>query len=294
MHYVVFDLLHLDGAATIDLPYERRRDLLADLGLVDGPVMVPAHFVDRDPAAVMVAAQAQGLEGIVIKRLDSVYQPGRRSRDWIKVPINHTQEVVIIGYKPGQGRRAGTIGSLMLAVAGPGGQLTFVGGVGTGFTDQTLKFLRDLLVPLARSTAPVGDIPRELSRGARWVEPRYVGEVTYRNWTDDGHLRHCSWRGLRPDKSPAQTVPAQTSAASVELSMRSHDQQWLVEVIRVGPITYCRITHGSDVLDWIPDIAQVQAILDREHVSLADLEVVPNCIQPASAATETLGRTATG
>jgi bifunctional non-homologous end joining protein LigD len=84
--YVVFDLLHLDGASTVDLPYEQRRDLLAGLGLVDAPVVVPPHFVDRDPAAVMVAAHAQGLEGVVIKRLGSGYQPGRRSRDWIKVP----------------------------------------------------------------------------------------------------------------------------------------------------------------------------------------------------------------
>ncbi|MEV8508461.1 non-homologous end-joining DNA ligase [Actinoplanes sp. NPDC051475] len=268
--YYVFDLLHLDGNATLQLPYAERRDLLAGLGLSSETLRVPAHFVGADPQAVMTAAEAQGLEGIVVKRLASAYQPGRRSRDWIKVPFNRTQEVVVIGYKPGQGRRAGTIGSLLLAVAGPDGRPSFAGGVGTGFTQQMLHHLQDMLRPIARATPPVTGIPREFVRGGRWVEPEVVGEVSFRNWTSDGRMRHPSWRGLRLDKRPAQTWPG-GAGESVEMAMATADGTWLVEVIRQGPVTFCRITHGEDVIDRIPEIAGVEAILVRAGVRLADL-----------------------
>ncbi|MEV4639902.1 non-homologous end-joining DNA ligase [Actinoplanes sp. NPDC049548] len=268
--YYVFDLLNLDGVATLQLPYAERRALLAGLGLSSEVVRVPPHFVDADPQAVLTAAEAQGLEGIVVKRLSSAYQPGRRSRDWIKVPFNRTQEVVIIGYKPGQGRRAGTIGSLLLAVAGPDGRLSFAGGVGTGFTQQMLTHLQDMLRPIARSSAPVPGIPREFVRGALWVEPEVVGEVAFRNWTSDGRMRHPSWRGLRLDKRPAQTWPG-AAGEDVEMAMTTADGSWLVEVIRQGPVTFCRITHGDDVIDRIPEIADVEAILTRAGVRLADL-----------------------
>jgi bifunctional non-homologous end joining protein LigD len=139
---------------------------------------------------------------VVAKRLTSVYRPGRRSPDWIKTPINHTQEGVIIGYKPGQGRRAGTIGSLVLAVHGPAGQLVFAGGVGT-------VFIQAMLAQCSSSSSARGgdDIPdrRHPARArprVQWVDPLYVGEVAYRGWTPEGHSRHPSWRGLRPDRSP--------------------------------------------------------------------------------------------
>ena len=273
--YYAFDLLVLDEIPTMQLPYRRRREMLGRLGLAGGLVRVPAHFPGSDPREVILAAQEQGLEGVVIKRMDSIYQPGCRSRDWVKVPFNHTQEVVIIGYKLGQGRRAGTVGSLLLAVAAPDGRLLFAGCVGTGFTDhQMLDDLRDLLAPLTRATAPIaGAPPREFARGARWVEPVLVGEVSSRGWSDDNRLRHPIWRGLRPDKSPDETSvsgPAET----VELRIGSRDGAWLLEVVRVGPVTFCRIIHGGDVYDRVPDIEQVQAILEREQINLADLDVV--------------------
>lgn len=268
--YYAFDVLHLGGISTMQLPYAQRRDLLEGLGLDSAVVRVPRHFPGADPEAVMTAARAQGLEGIVVKRLASVYQPGRRSPTWIKVPINATQEVVIIGWKPGQGRRAGTIGALLTAVAGPDGRLSFAGGVGTGFTQQMLTHMQDVLRPYARGTAPVPGIPREFTRGARWVEPLFVGEVAFRNWTPDGRLRHPSWRGLRPDKSPAQTAPA-PARETVEMAMRSGDGDWLVEVVRSGPVTFCRITHGDDVIDRIPEIADVEAILAGAGVRMGDL-----------------------
>ena len=138
------------------------------------------------------------------KRLASAYLPGRRGPDWRKVKALRTLEVVVGGWKPGEGRRAGMIGSLLLGLpAGDG--VRYVGHVGTGFTEAVLRDLGAQLAPLARATSPfAGPLPRDHARGARWVEPRLVGEVAYGQWTGDGILRHSSWRGLRPDKDPSQ------------------------------------------------------------------------------------------
>jgi bifunctional non-homologous end joining protein LigD len=119
----------------------------------------------------------------------------------VKVPLLSTQEAVIGGWQPGEGRRAGNIGSLLLGVPGPDG-LDYVGNVGTGFTQSALTALRAQLDPLERSTSPFVSVPREQARHAHWVEPVLVGEVEFRNWTHDRRLRAASWRGLRPDKSP--------------------------------------------------------------------------------------------
>ncbi len=203
--YHVFDVPHLVRHSTLPLPYRERRDLLAELAL-DGPhVRTPPWFAGGG-ADVLAASAEQGLEGVVAKRLESPYLPGRRSPAWRKVKPVRTQEVVIGGWKPGEGRRAGMIGSLLLGIPGPEG-LRYVGHVGTGFTQAMLRDLTDRLAPLARATSPFsGPLPRDHARGARWVEPRLVGEVSYGQWTDDGILRHASWRGLRSDKEPADVV----------------------------------------------------------------------------------------
>ena len=201
VQYEVFDLLRLEGTSLLAHPYEQRRALLEQLPLHGHSVHLPP--VSEDGPGTLAAADAAGLEGVVAKRRTSRYRPGRRSPDWIKVPFVRTQEVVIVGYQPGEGRRAGTIGALLLAVPGPDGALHYAGGVGTGFTDAALHQLQRTLQPLVRPTAPLADVPREHARRAVWVEPTLVGEVAYRTWTPDQRLRHASWRGLRPDKTPA-------------------------------------------------------------------------------------------
>ncbi|MEV4709331.1 non-homologous end-joining DNA ligase [Actinoplanes sp. NPDC049316] len=273
--YYVFDLLHLGGVSTMPLPYAERRDLLAGLALSSAAVRVPPHFVGADPQAIMTAAQAQGLEGIVVKRLASAYQPGRRSPSWIKVPVSATQEVVIIGWKPGQGRRAGTIGSLLTAVAAPDGRLSFAGGVGTGFTHEMLTHLQDVLRPYARRTAPAPGIPREFARGAHWVEPLFVGEVAYRNWTPDGRLRHPSWRGLRPDKTPAQAVRDRAAAeAVVKGRMVTPDGGWRVEVVSRHGVESFRIVHGDNVVEGL-DLAAVEKLLTAQGIDMRSLQAGP-------------------
>ena len=172
------------------------------LGLDADPVRTPPWY--RDDAEIVLATSLQyGLEGVVGKPLASRYHPGGR-RDWIKVKNIRHQEVIICGWQPGQGRRADTIGSLILGIY-RGGRLRYAGNVGTGFTEAMLAGLMRQLAPLERDTSPFGTpVPPRYARGAHWVEPRLVGEVAFTEWTADGSMRHPSWRGLRADKDPGQ------------------------------------------------------------------------------------------
>jgi bifunctional non-homologous end joining protein LigD len=212
--YYLFDLLALDGAPTVALPYARRRELLDALALDAAPVRTPPAFPDADPAQVYRAALDNGLEGVVCKRTGSTYQPGRRSPDWVKVPVTLTQEVLVIGWQDGAGRRTGMIGALLLAVHDADGTLVYVGKVGTGFTDRALRELAADLRPLARPEGAAPDVPRADARGAHWVQPSLVGEVAFRTWTPDARLRHPSWRGLRPDRRPDEVRLPATVARS--------------------------------------------------------------------------------
>jgi len=198
--YLVFDIVFLDGRTCTDLPYRERRALLDTLDLDDHHVHVPPWFVGGG-ADVQAAADAQGLEGVVAKRLESTYQPGRRSADWRKVKRLRTQEVVVVGWVPGQGRRRSTIGALLLAIPEPDG-LHYAGRVGTGFTDAVLRDLAERLAPLHRPQPPVvDDVPRAQAADAQWVTPVLVGEVAFSERTSQGRLRHPTWRGLRSDKA---------------------------------------------------------------------------------------------
>jgi bifunctional non-homologous end joining protein LigD len=203
--YLIFDVLHLDGRSLLDEPYVERRRVLEALALAGPSWQTSPHF-EGDGDAVLAASRVQGLEGVLAKRLDSRYFPGKRSDCWLKVKNLRTQEVVIGGWKSGAGRRAGSIGSLLLGVPGPDG-LAFAGHVGTGFTDKMLRDLEAQLAPLARDTSPFGTpVPHEHARSAHWVEPSVVGEVVFGEWTREGRLRHPAWRGLRPDKLPDEVV----------------------------------------------------------------------------------------
>jgi bifunctional non-homologous end joining protein LigD len=199
--YLVFDVLHLAGRPLRLAGYLERRRALEDLHLTGEHWSVPPRYPD-DGAAVLATAAQRGLEGVVAKRSDAPYLPGRRSPLWIKTKLVRHQEVVLVGWRPGAGRRSGGIGSLLLAVPGDDGLLRYAGHVGTGFTEQALAGLGRQLSPLRRAEAPLADrVPTADARDAVWVEPRLVGEVAFTEWTRDGRLRHPVWRGLRSDKS---------------------------------------------------------------------------------------------
>ena len=200
--YLLFDLLFLDGRSLLRAPYLERRELLEGLGIDGTAWRVPPSFAGHG-ADVLVASRESQLEGVLAKRATSTYRPGARSPEWRKIKHQRMQEVVLAGWRTGHGRREGRIGSLLLGVPGPGG-LEFVGGVGTGFTGAMLDDLARRLAPLQRADPPFATpLPRAELREAHWVDPQLVGEVVFTEWTSDGHLRHPSWRGLRPDKSPA-------------------------------------------------------------------------------------------
>jgi len=204
VRFYLFDLLHLDGTDLMPLPYAGRRDALQRLQLRGDTVEVPPYWTGDAGPALLEAARELGLEGVVAKQVGSPYQPGRRSPAWVKVPLTSTAEVVIAGYRPGGGRRSGTVGALLLGMSDAAGRLTFVGQVSNGFTDTQLRELRDRLEPLRRPAAPFAQpVPRQQARDAHWVRPELVAEVAFRSWTPDRRLRRPTWQGLRDDLDPA-------------------------------------------------------------------------------------------
>ncbi|OBF29685.1 ATP-dependent DNA ligase [Mycobacterium sp. ACS4331] len=200
IEFWAFDLLHLDGRSLLNVKYRDRRKLLETLA-IDTDLVVPEQL-SGDGAEALAHSAERGWEGVVAKKWDSTYQPGRRSASWIKDKNWNTQEVVIGGWRVGEGGRSGGIGALLMGIPGDAG-LDFVGRVGTGFSDKELTKLTKLLAPLRTDETPFN---RKLTgpdaRGVTFVEPALVGEVRYGERTSDGRLRHPSWRGLRPDKSP--------------------------------------------------------------------------------------------
>jgi bifunctional non-homologous end joining protein LigD len=202
--YLVFDLLADGEESLLERPYAERRERLDELA-PSGHRWALTPWFSGGGADVLAASRENGLEGVVAKRLGSAYRPGVRGPEWIKVKNFRTQSVVVGGWRPGQGRRAGGVGSLLFGVHDDAGALVYAGHVGTGFTQQDLRDIEALFTP--RRTSPfAGTLPREVTRDAHWIEPELVGEVAYAVWTADGRLRHPSWRGLRDDLDPEDVV----------------------------------------------------------------------------------------
>ncbi len=200
VEFWAFDILHLDGRSLLRAKYSDRRKLLE--ALAEGGGLIVPDVLPGDGPEAMEYARKKRWEGVVAKRLDSTYQPGRRSKAWIKDKVWNTQEAVIGGWRQGEGGRSSGIGSLLLGIPAEGG-LQFVGRVGTGFTDKALAELKKLLEPLATDESPFNKrLPRPDAKGVVFVRPELVGEVRYSERTSDDRLRQPSWRGLRPDKEP--------------------------------------------------------------------------------------------
>ncbi|MFN0029754.1 MAG: non-homologous end-joining DNA ligase [Acidimicrobiales bacterium] len=200
--YQVFDLLAFDGHEAIGLPYLERRRLLAEV-LTPGPSWaVPAHYLE-DGAGLLARVTELGLEGLMAKRCDAVYELGRRSPAWRKIKVRQQQEFVVGGWSPGEGNRTGKLASLLVGAHDETGRFCFAGRVGTGYTDAELRRLGAKLAPLAVTDNPFQVIPpAELRRPCHWVSPELVVEVAFSEWTADRLLRHPAYLGERLDKPP--------------------------------------------------------------------------------------------
>jgi bifunctional non-homologous end joining protein LigD len=207
VEYIVFDLLWLDGHLTTGLPYAERRRLLTTL-VTDGAAWrAPSHEVGDGHATIEISKRFE-LEGVVAKRVDSIYEPGRRSSAWLKVKNQRRQEFVVGGWVEGKGARSSTFGALLLGYYDDSGALRYAGRVGTGFNEAMLDRIQRALAPIARATSPFADPleSRAMEREAHFTEPELVAEVRYTEWTSVGRIRHPAFLGLRPDKAAREVT----------------------------------------------------------------------------------------
>ena len=204
IEFWAFDILELDGQSLLRVKYRDRRRLLETFAV--GTTLVVPDLLEGDGAQALAYSRRRKWEGVVAKKWDSTYQPGRRSASWIKDKNWNTQEAVIGGWRKGEGGRSSGIGALLLGIPVADG-LRFIGRVGTGFTEKELGKLKGILAPLQTTQSPFDPaLPRPETVGVTYVRPELVGEVRYGEMTSDGRLRHASWRGLRPDRDAADVM----------------------------------------------------------------------------------------
>lgn len=207
--YYVFDVLQVDGRDLRPLPLKRRRSILEKVLPGGSKVVRLSEAVETKGRDFFRAAAGNDLEGIMAKDLGSPYRAGERSRDWLKIKTQKRQEAVICGFtRPRASRKH--FGALVLG-AYADGRLTYVGSVGTGFTERSLEDLSARLAPLVASKSPFAEAPKT-NMPVTWVEPRLVGEVKFREWTSEGIMRQPVFLGLRDDKSPRQVVREKAAA----------------------------------------------------------------------------------
>lgn len=211
--YVIFDILYLDGKLLLEQAYTKRREILQSLNLKGESWQTPQYRAGVGPE-MLAASKSIGLEGIVAKRLDSLYEAGRRTGAWIKIKNQQRQELIIAGWVPGSGRRSGQIGAILTGYydvtadearrRGCPQRLRFAGKVGTGFTDRMLNSLKESFASLECPESPFAEqVPY---KDAVYVDPSLVGEFEFTEWTPQGTLRHPSFKGLRTDKQPGDVI----------------------------------------------------------------------------------------
>ncbi len=214
--YYVFDLLYLDGRSLLGVPLEQRKRLLRSV-LREHPVVRYGSHIEGDGDGFLEVVRQRQLEGMVAKLRNSLYEPGRRSRYWLKIKVRREQEVVVVGYEPGQ-RAAKDLGSLLVAV-NEDGKLHYAGEVGSGFDQRSRTFWRQELDNLRVETPPVVGAPR--NKNARWAKPQYVIRVEFTDWTAENYLRQPAYKGIDVGRDPREvtresTVPTARTVAAAE------------------------------------------------------------------------------
>ena len=196
--YYVFDILYLDGYDLTGVPLDERRRVLRSLFRESADVRLVESF-ESDGKTVFEAALKNGLEGVIAKKSDSLYQPGRRSGDWLKVKAMHTGDFIIGGYTSGEGNRKGALGALLLGYLDNKNDLIYAGHVGSGFNEESLAEMKDRLDRIKAGSCPFAEEP-QTNASPTWVRPELVAEVKYSQWTRDGRLRIPVFLRLREDK----------------------------------------------------------------------------------------------
>jgi bifunctional non-homologous end joining protein LigD len=272
--YVIFDLLWLDGHSLMELPYTERRARLAELELGEGGRWRVPDYVVGHGKELLAATAEQGLEGVIAKRLDSPYEPGRRTPSWLKIKNVDRQEVVVGGWVPGDGKRRDRIGALLVGVRDDDGSLRHVGRVGTGFTEAELDRLADKLRPLEREDSPFAPGGPKIPRGAVFAEPELVAEVEFREWTDGGQLRAPSYKGLRDDKPSELVVREEANAIVAEVAGRQ------VKLSNLDKVLYPEVGFAKrDVIDYFARIAPI--VLAHLEGRALTLKRYPNGVDAA-------------
>jgi bifunctional non-homologous end joining protein LigD len=275
--YMAFDLLHLDGWDLRPVALEDRKEVLRRL-LESGPgaLRFSDHVRGQGPE-FFEAARKAGLEGVVSKRAGAPYRPGRRG-DWRKAKCRLTQEVVIGGFTLSSDDR-GAIGALLVGFHDEG-QLVYAGKVGSGFDERLLRDLQHRLEARLRTTPPFADVPAEMRRGVRWVEPDLVAQVEFSEWTDDHRMRAPVFLGLRDDREAAHVVreePGTVEGGGVDTvsagrpweALRSHATRTIgVSGEEVADVVGVRLTHPDRV--YYPDLGFTKLDLALYYVSIAD------------------------
>ncbi len=269
--YFVFDLLHLDGRSTRDLPLVRRKELLRELVGEDTEDLRLSEHIDAPGDAVFQNACDLHAEGIISKKADARYISGRGAT-WVKSKCLHEQEFVIGGFTDLSNGQRG-IGSLLLGYYDSAGKLIYAGRTGTGFTQKTHRTLRDRLEPLARTASPFAVISAEGRRGAHWLSPELVAEVRFSTWTGENQLRHAAYLGLREDK-PAREIRRENAAPQPKRDRHADPQTARSEQekktspengARTPPAAAAqpaapplRLTHPAKILDITSSLTKLQ------------------------------------
>jgi bifunctional non-homologous end joining protein LigD len=217
VYFYAFDIVELDGKSLLSLPLEARKNVLEKLcGDAGDPRIRYSGAVGSDADQLLKEVRRRGLEGIIGKLRSSAYEPGRRSGEWVKLKCVNEQEFVIGGYTPPQGARK-YFGAILVGYY-KGRDLVFAGKAGTGFTTKSLAALHKKFHAEERDTCPFVDLPSKqggqwvlgitpsMMKKMHWVNPKFVAEIKFAEWTRDGKLRAPVFMGLREDKKPAEVV----------------------------------------------------------------------------------------
>jgi bifunctional non-homologous end joining protein LigD len=274
--YYLFDLPYCGGYDLRTVPLNQRRELLASFLTKAPPDIRFSETFDIEPAEIMHSACKMGLEGMIGKRQDSVYEL-RRSSSWIKLKCSQRQEFLICGYTDPQGSRT-AIGSLLLGIHDENGKLRYAGNVGTGFDQRSLADLLKKLTPLHTDKPPF-DGPTGRYRKPHWVKPVLLAEISFAQWTSDGHIRHSVFHGLRTDKKPrAITREKPVAVASVSAAKKSVSKDTPPAV--QSSLAGLKITHPERVID--PSSGATKIDLIRYYALVAPLMMAHLKSRPVS------------